>query len=162
MTNALKHWTDRVIAQRSRELEAEASRGFHLTKLAFSKWHTKLYVYAEDQSLVESFRDVKEEECIKRYFKRWSMAARKKKVLKERYEDWTRGKRETLLQGCFSNWYDRTRESKLVEEVRCILCGFVTACEAESMSTGTSSHRLSSASAPQELACNLANSNSCK
>lgn len=118
MTNVLKHWTDRVIAQRSQELEAQASRGFRLTKLAFSKWHTKLHIYAEDQSLVESFRDVKEEECIMRYFRRWSMAARKKKVLKERFEDWTTEKKEALLQGCVSRWYDRTRESQLVEEVR--------------------------------------------
>lgn len=107
-----------MIAQRSQEIEAEASRGLHLTKLAFSKWHTKLHTYAEDQSLVESFRDVKEEELVKRYFRRWSSSARKKKVLKERYEGWKIEKREALLEDCFSRWYDRTRESQLIEEVR--------------------------------------------
>ncbi|KAJ3519427.1 hypothetical protein NM688_g9302 [Phlebia brevispora] len=92
MTNALNHWTNRVVDIKFRELEVGQQSDREVQAAAFKKWKELCIRHVEELSLMESYKDVKREaaESMRRVFYRWLNAARqarhKRLLLQEKEE----------------------------------------------------------------------------
>ena len=85
---------------------------------ALSRWRDRTLRCAEDLTLGDSFRDVQEEDGLRRAFRHWRASARQKRSLQDRYHDYMRDTELNTLAMCMEKWLDQARERMLAEEVR--------------------------------------------
>lgn len=71
--------------------------------------------------MVESFRDVKEEELRLRVFRHWFQTTRHRRLLRERLEGFELQKEGVMLEIVWETWRDRFGESILVEKEQSVL-----------------------------------------
>lgn len=117
-SDALQHWTRRVIEIRARELSVSEGRRRTLLSSGFGRWRARMAKVREGQALVESFCELREVETLDRHWKRWSRAVKRNRTLRARLEDKLEADTSALLIGVFERWHDRYRENQLQEEVR--------------------------------------------
>lgn len=123
LTNALSQWIERTVTLRQRARRAGHDADRSLVRKAFKQWQGRLFQCQEDLSLVDSFRDVKEEEGTMRYFRKWRNIAKRNRLLRLRLAEYTSSENRALLSGYFEHWLDRTKEQSLVVEVcDCLDC----------------------------------------
>ncbi|KIY69989.1 hypothetical protein CYLTODRAFT_442301 [Cylindrobasidium torrendii FP15055 ss-10] len=109
----LAQWTDRVIEIKEREIEVRQRYEIGLLVNAFTKWKHICLRHVEDLSLMESYREVKREDQVRRMFFQWlsaARAARHRKLLLQRLED---EKKLTLLSGAWERWTEKFRDQQL-------------------------------------------------
>ncbi|KAH7912247.1 hypothetical protein BJ138DRAFT_1178988 [Hygrophoropsis aurantiaca] len=111
--NALRHWTNRVIEIKLRELEVGQKNSNILLTFAFKKWKMICLRHVEDLSLMESHLDIKRSENIRRMFYRWLAAARarrrKRVTLREKEAEFDRAS----VAAAWDKWRDRFMDEKM-------------------------------------------------
>lgn len=117
-SDALQHWTRRVIEIRARELSVSEERRRTLLSGGFGRWRARMAKVREGQALVESFIELKEVDTLDQHWKRWSTAVKRNRTLRSRLNDKLEADASALLAGVFERWHDRYRENQLQEEVR--------------------------------------------
>ena len=134
--DALSKWTSRVVDLRSRAMEVQAHYDQKLLRSLFVKWTDQCIQHGDDLSLVESFRDVKEEgqslnssnnrifaishrvatELHRKVFRHWLYATRKNLELSRKLERKLAEDNRATLEALWEKWRDRFGESALLEQ----------------------------------------------
>lgn len=150
----------RVIEIRSRQLEISTARNTHIMQTALRRWRDRTLRCAEDLSLGDSFRDVQEEDGLRRAFRHWRASARHKRSLQVRYDNYMRDTELNTLAVCMEKWLDETQERILAGEVRLrVHCNESAEC---AHLTGGTRRQLPAASSPQDCFPTLAASDYCE
>jgi len=121
VSNSLQTWTQRVVEIRSREVSAVQAYETRLVSRFFGKWSLRLARIGNNESLMESLIQVREEDLVRGTFRHWSNLFRRKRLLEKRLQDKLDEDRRMLLLGCLDRWHDRYREGILAEEEEQIL-----------------------------------------
>ncbi|KAF8326021.1 uncharacterized protein EI90DRAFT_3018764 [Cantharellus anzutake] len=109
----LHHWMRRVIDFRERALRVQQIEEVRLRRVAFSKWVDMLARHSDDVALMQSFRDVKTEEFLRRALLHWIQAAQKSMNRRERLERKQDEMKLSLMSAAWDRWRDRFLEEKL-------------------------------------------------
>ncbi|PWN37600.1 uncharacterized protein FA14DRAFT_159575 [Meira miltonrushii] len=118
----LRIWTERVIERKSAYMEAAEARDGLLIQRAWSAWMQACIKHEDQLNLSNSFRDVKQEEWLRRLFNKWVNAARAERIRREKMEQFLMQRRRKILENVFEVWYDRFAESSLHEiELKALL-----------------------------------------
>ena len=122
-----------MVELRSRALEVQAHYDQNLLRSIFVKWTDQGIQHGEDLSLVESFRDVKEEgeshitltilaksdqlsiELHRKVFRHWLYSTRKNLELSRKLERRLEEENRATVEVVWEKWRDRLGESRLVE-----------------------------------------------
>lgn len=108
-------WTERVIERKSTYMEAAEARDGLLVQRAWSTWMQACIRHEDQLKLSNSFRDVKQEDWLRRLFNKWISAARAERNRREKMEQFLMQRRKKILENVFEVWYDRFAESSLHE-----------------------------------------------
>lgn len=111
----LQIWTERVIERKSAYMEAAEARDGLLIHRAWSAWVQACMKHEDQLNLSNSFRDVKQEEWLRRVFNKWVSAARAERIRREKMEQFLMQRRKRIIENVFEIWYDRFAESSLHE-----------------------------------------------
>lgn len=111
----LKIWTERVIERKSAYMEAAEARDSLLIQRAWSAWMQACIKHEDQLNLSNSFRDVKQEDWLRRLFNKWVSAARAERIRREKMEQYLMQKRKKMIENVFEIWYDRFADSCLHE-----------------------------------------------
>ncbi|KAK0240195.1 CTLH/CRA C-terminal to lish motif domain-containing protein [Armillaria nabsnona] len=116
LRSALTQWTNRVIDVKLQELEVTQRHEvgiLHTERAAFSKWKRICIRHVEDLSLMESYRDVKREDNVRRIFHQWlaaARAARHRRLLLQRREDEVK---LATMEMAWDKWRDKFKDDQL-------------------------------------------------
>ncbi|KAK0210699.1 CTLH/CRA C-terminal to lish motif domain-containing protein [Desarmillaria ectypa] len=116
LRSALTQWTNRVIDVKLQELEVTQRHEvgiLHTERAAFNKWKRICIRHVEELSLMESFRDVKREDNIRRIFHQWlaaARAARHRRLLLQRREDEVK---LATMEMAWDKWRDKFKDDQL-------------------------------------------------
>ncbi|KIL69688.1 hypothetical protein M378DRAFT_156912 [Amanita muscaria Koide BX008] len=113
LQRALSRWTTVVIEIKSRELEVSHQYDLSVQATAFKQWKALCIRHAEELSLMESYRYVKREEYLRKFFHRWiaamRMTRRRRITLRENEDEFNL----VVLIKSWDKWRDRFVEEKL-------------------------------------------------
>ncbi|KAK0197165.1 hypothetical protein F5146DRAFT_1099463 [Armillaria mellea] len=113
LRSALTQWTNRVIDVKLQELEVTQRHEVGILQAAFNKWKRICIRHVEDLSLMESYRDVKREDNIRRIFHQWlaaARAARHRRLLLQRREDEVK---LATMEIAWDKWRDKFKDDQL-------------------------------------------------
>ncbi|PBK78094.1 hypothetical protein ARMSODRAFT_991560 [Armillaria solidipes] len=113
LRSALTQWTNRVIDVKLQELEVTQRHEVGILQAAFNKWKRICIRHVEDLSLMESYRDVKREDNVRRIFHQWlaaARAARHRRLLLQRREDEVK---LATMEMAWDKWRDKFKDDQL-------------------------------------------------
>ncbi|PWN50649.1 hypothetical protein IE53DRAFT_387029 [Violaceomyces palustris] len=110
---AFSAWLERVIERRNRELQTTEDRNKKLVHNAFYVWVEACLRHDDILNLMQSYRDVKQEEMLRRIFVNWLAAMRARRSRRERAERLIAERRSELLAKAWQAWRDRYVEAIL-------------------------------------------------
>lgn len=136
LSEILGHWVNRVVEQKSLELQISDDRDRVLVKSAFERWKSVHKRHREEMSLMQSYHDVKRDgepnwpsfctldltypisDLVRRTFLRWLAATRKSAQRQRRLAQREEERREAMLANAWEQWRDRFKERELGWMVR--------------------------------------------
>ncbi|KAK0562001.1 hypothetical protein OC844_002920 [Tilletia horrida] len=109
----LSRWTARIIRVRNDYYDAAARSDARLVRLGWRKWTTTLIAHGEMLGLVDSFREVKEQERLARTFDTWFQRAYESLDRKAKYDEVVEAREGRLVRAAWDAWVDRRVDTAL-------------------------------------------------
>ncbi|CAL1704876.1 unnamed protein product [Somion occarium] len=113
MSNALHRWIDRVSDQTDREIQTTELYEQVLLVTTFRKWSERWTVRVNEKSLLQSFRDIKREEKLRRIFYRWLSAARQARHKRLLLEEKEQAFRLNRVVEVWDKWREKLQARRL-------------------------------------------------
>lgn len=109
----LRVWTQRVVDRRFLLFEVNEAHKEKTMSQALAHWHRSYLRVREQNSLGESFQDIKREESQRRIVHLWVTKSRKNRSLRERGDQLAAQRDERIVSQAFGKWYDDWREDNI-------------------------------------------------
>ncbi|TFK54938.1 hypothetical protein OE88DRAFT_1653513 [Heliocybe sulcata] len=113
MRDTLSRWISRVVDIKDRELLVSQRYDQKLLLSAFAKWKNIQARHAEEFSLMESYRDVKREETIRRTFHKWLSASRASRHRRQVLQEKEAEIKLAALAFAWDKWRDKFKDERL-------------------------------------------------